>query len=61
MRPNSAAEIAWFCPLCDDDYEYLGVPEPRLRSSFAHCRDVLLRAERNGFDKRAKQGFVIRK
>ena len=43
-------EIAWFCPLCDDDYEYLGVPAPELRSSFPHCRDVLLRAERNGFD-----------
>jgi len=47
MRP---VEVAWFCPLCDDDYEYLGVPDPRLRSSFAHCRDVVLRAERNGFD-----------
>ena len=43
-------EVAWFCPLCDDDYEYLGVPDPRLRSSFPHCRDVVLRSERNGFD-----------
>ncbi len=43
-------EISWFCPLCDDDYRYLGVPEPALRSSFAHCRDILLRAERAGFD-----------
>jgi alkanesulfonate monooxygenase len=43
-------EVAWFCPLCDDDYEYLGVPDARLASSFPHCRDVLLRAERNGFD-----------
>jgi len=43
-------EVAWFCPLCDDDYEQLGVPDPALRSSFAHCRDVLLRAEANGFD-----------
>jgi alkanesulfonate monooxygenase len=43
-------EMAWFCPLCDDDYEYLGVAEPRLRSSFGHCRDILLRAEANGFD-----------
>jgi alkanesulfonate monooxygenase len=43
-------EIAWFCPLCDDDYEHLGVPDPALRSSFAHCRDMALRAERNGFD-----------
>lgn len=47
---SPAVEMSWFCPLCDDDYEYLGDPEPRLRSSFAHCRDVLLRAEANGFD-----------
>lgn len=43
-------EVAWFCPLCDDDYEYLGVSDPARRSSFPHCRDILLRAERNGFD-----------
>lgn len=43
-------EISWFCPLCDDDYRYLGVPQPELRSSFPHCRDILLRAERAGFD-----------
>jgi len=45
-----AVEVAWFCPLCDDDYEYLGVHDPRLKSSFPHCRDVLLGAERAGFD-----------
>jgi alkanesulfonate monooxygenase len=49
MTPT-VPEVAWFCPLCDDDYEYLGVPDPALRSSFPHCRDVLLKAERNGFD-----------
>lgn len=43
-------EIAWFCPLCDDDYERLGVPDPALRSSFPHCRDILLGAEAAGFD-----------
>jgi len=43
-------EVAWFCPLCDDDYEYLGVHEPKLESSFEHCSDVLLRAETAGFD-----------
>lgn len=43
-------EVAWFCPLCDDDYRQLGVVDPHLRSSFPHCSDVLLRAERNGFD-----------
>jgi alkanesulfonate monooxygenase len=50
MSEPRSAEVAWFCPLCDDDYEFLGVPNPALRSSFAHCRDILLRAERNGFD-----------
>jgi alkanesulfonate monooxygenase len=44
------AEIAWFSALCDDDYEFLGVPDPRLRASFAHCRDIVLTAEQGGFD-----------
>jgi len=48
--PSRSAEVAWFCPLCDDDYEYLGVHDPRLESSFPHCRDVLLRAQAAGFD-----------
>jgi alkanesulfonate monooxygenase len=48
--PQPPVEVAWFCPLCDDDYEYLGVADSRLRGSFPHCRDILLRAERNGFD-----------
>lgn len=26
-------EIAWFSALCDDDYEFLGVSDPYLRSS----------------------------
>lgn len=48
--PARPVEISWFCPLCDDDYELLGVPAPQLRSSFPHCRDIVLRAEANGFD-----------
>ncbi|UCE85614.1 MAG: LLM class flavin-dependent oxidoreductase [Deltaproteobacteria bacterium] len=43
-------EVSWFAALCDDDYEYLGVPDPALASSFPHCRDIALRAERGGFD-----------
>jgi alkanesulfonate monooxygenase len=43
-------EISWFAPLCDDDYEFLGVPDPALRSSWEHCRGVGLRAEEAGFD-----------
>ena len=43
-------EISWFAALCDDDYEFLGVPNPDLRSSYEHCRDITLAADRNGFD-----------
>ncbi|HEY5663928.1 MAG TPA: LLM class flavin-dependent oxidoreductase [Ilumatobacter sp.] len=45
-----AVEVAWFSALCDDDYEFLGVPEPRLSSSWSHCRDIVLAADRHGFD-----------
>jgi alkanesulfonate monooxygenase len=49
-RIGAGPEIAWFSALCDDDYEYLGVPDPSLRSSWAHCRDIVTTAEANGFD-----------
>ncbi len=50
MSERAACEVAWFSALCDDDYEFLGVPDPRLQSSFAHCRDIVLTAEQGGFD-----------
>jgi alkanesulfonate monooxygenase len=43
-------EVAWFAALCDDDCEFLGVPDPGRRSSWEHCRDLVLQAEANGFD-----------
>jgi alkanesulfonate monooxygenase len=43
-------EIAWFSALCDDDYEFLGVPDPSLKSSWEHCRDIVMQAETGGFD-----------
>ena len=43
-------EISWFSALCDDDYEFLGVPDPMLASSWEHCRDIVLAAETGGFD-----------
>ena len=46
----SPCEVAWFSALCDDDYEFLGAPDPRLQSSFEHCRDIALTAESAGFD-----------
>jgi len=44
-----AVEVSWFAALCSDDYAYLGVPDGALRSSWEHCRDILLEAERQGF------------
>ena len=43
-------EVAWFAALCDDDYEFLGVPDESLRSSWQHCSDIVLGAEAAGFD-----------
>jgi alkanesulfonate monooxygenase len=45
-----SCEISWFSALCDDDYEFLGVPDPGLKSSWEHCRDIVLQAETGGFD-----------
>ncbi|WP_419842206.1 LLM class flavin-dependent oxidoreductase [Candidatus Poriferisodalis sp.] len=47
---TAAPEIAWFSALCDDDYEFLGVPDPTLASSWEHCAQIVAAAERNGFD-----------
>ncbi|MCG6884144.1 MAG: LLM class flavin-dependent oxidoreductase, partial [Silicimonas sp.] len=44
-----AAEVSWFSALCSDDYQFLGVPDGDLRSSFAHCRDIVQEAENQGF------------
>jgi alkanesulfonate monooxygenase len=44
-----AAEVAWFGALCSDDYEYLGVPDGRLRSSVDHCTEIALKADRLGY------------
>jgi alkanesulfonate monooxygenase len=44
-----AAEVSWFSALCSDDYQFLGVPDGALRSSWDHCRDIALEAEKQGF------------
>ncbi len=43
-------EISWFSALCDDDYEFLGQSDPMLRSSWEHCRDIVMQAQTGGFD-----------
>ena len=44
-----AIEVSFFSALCSDDYRYLGVPDGRLRSSWAHCSEIVKRSEANGF------------
>src|SRR6201994_1279764 len=43
-------EVSWFAALCDDDYEFLGVTDPALQSSWQHCRAIALAAEDGGYD-----------
>ncbi|SEN45642.1 LLM class flavin-dependent oxidoreductase [Palleronia pelagia] len=44
-----AVEVSWFSALCSDDYQFLGVPDGALRSSWAHCSSILKEAEAQGF------------
>ena len=44
-----SAEVSFFSALCSDDYRHLGVPEGGLRSSWAHCSQIVKRSEANGF------------
>ena len=44
-----AAEVSWFSALCSDDYEFLGVPDGDLRSSWEHCSNIVKTAEEQGF------------
>lgn len=44
-----AAEVSWFAALCSDDYQFLGVPDGSLRSSWSHCSSLVKTAEDQGF------------
>ncbi len=43
------SEISWFSALCSDDYQFLGVPDGTLRSSWSHCSKIVQTAEKHGF------------
>lgn len=47
---TAPVEISWFSALCDDDYEFLGHEDSNLKSTFEHCRNIALTADRYGFD-----------
>lgn len=53
-------EVAWFAALCADDYEFLGVPDGRLRSSFEHCGEILRTADQLGYQNiLLPSGYVV--
>ena len=39
------AEVSWFAPLCSDDFQYLGVPDGRLRSIYENTARIARRAD----------------
>jgi len=45
----NALEVSWFSALCSDDYQYLGMPNGALRSSWEHCSQIVQKSEANGF------------
>ncbi len=47
--PGRQCEVAWFSALCSDDYEFLGVPDGALRSSYEHCGDIVRKADALGY------------
>jgi alkanesulfonate monooxygenase len=48
-QDHDSAEVAWFAPLCSDDYRHLGVPEGDLRSSWENTRAIAQTADRLGY------------
>lgn len=46
---TDAAEVSWFAPLCSDDFQYLGVPDGDLRSSWKNTSKIIQKADELGF------------
>jgi len=45
----TSAEVSWFAPLCADDYQFLGVPDGALRSSWDNTSAIIQKADSLGF------------
>ncbi|MDB2338009.1 LLM class flavin-dependent oxidoreductase [Amylibacter sp.] len=46
----NSSEISWFSALCSDDYQFLGIPDGELRSSWDHCSKIVKESEMQGFN-----------
>jgi alkanesulfonate monooxygenase len=55
-----AVEVSWFAPLCDDDFEFLGVKDPRFKSTWEHVSNIVRTADRTGFQNiLCPSGYVV--
>lgn len=43
------AEVSWFAPICNGDFEFMGELDPSLKSTWSNASNILLNAERRGF------------
>lgn len=44
-----ASEVSWFAPICSDDFQFLGVPEGRLRSNWENTSTIVRTADQLGY------------
>jgi alkanesulfonate monooxygenase len=55
-----SVEVSWFSALCDDDFAFMGVKDPSLKSTWAHCSEITRTADRLGFNNiLCPSGFVV--
>jgi alkanesulfonate monooxygenase len=53
-------EVSWFSALCDDDFAFMGVKDPSLKSTWEHCSGLTRDADRLGFNNiLCPSGFVV--
>jgi alkanesulfonate monooxygenase len=48
-RHLKGAEVSWFAPICNGDFEYMGVHDNHLKSTWKNASNVLLTADKLGY------------
>ncbi len=48
-RHLDGAEVSWFAPICNGDFEYMGVHDNSLKSTWENASNILLTADKLGY------------
>jgi len=48
-RNIDGAEISWFAPICDGDYQFLGARDPEFKSSWENTSQIVKTADKLGY------------